>query len=143
MIFAATFCQQAATMSGYKFMPRAVASPDALQKPLVRKRARSGVATWVQVTRRKTLSTTEWPQTTGSQQPACNHEERQIPSASEVAALQRSFGIKRRTRPRLLSMNFWLKKFMKKYVPNNKHGDVCPNGVPALPEKDDANDDSE
>ena len=24
---------------------------------------------------------------------------------------------------------------LKKYVPNNKHGDVCPNGVPALPEK--------
>ena len=32
---------------------------------------------------------------------------------------------------------------LKKYVPNNKHGDVCPNGVPALPEKDSANDDSE
>ena len=32
---------------------------------------------------------------------------------------------------------------LKKYVPNNKHGDVCPNGVPALPEKDNANDDSE
>ena len=32
---------------------------------------------------------------------------------------------------------------LKKYVPNNTHGDVCPNGVPALPEKDNANDDSE
>ena len=32
---------------------------------------------------------------------------------------------------------------LKKYVPNNKHGDFCPNGVPALPEKDNANDDSE
>ena len=32
---------------------------------------------------------------------------------------------------------------LKKYVPNNKHGDVCPNGVPALPEKDNVNDDSE
>ena len=32
---------------------------------------------------------------------------------------------------------------LKKYVPNKKHGDVCPNGVPALPEKDSANDDSE
>ena len=27
---------------------------------------------------------------------------------------------------------------LKKYVPNNKHGDVCPNGVPALPENDDS-----
>ena len=32
---------------------------------------------------------------------------------------------------------------LKKYVPNNKHGDVCPNGDPALPEKGNANDDSE
>ena len=32
---------------------------------------------------------------------------------------------------------------LKKYVPNNKHGDVRPNGVPALPEKDNANDDLE
>ena len=30
---------------------------------------------------------------------------------------------------------------LKKYVPNNKHGDVCPNGVPALPEKGNENDD--
>ena len=26
---------------------------------------------------------------------------------------------------------------LKKYGPNNKNGDVCPNGVPALPEKED------
>ena len=32
---------------------------------------------------------------------------------------------------------------LKQYVPNNKHGYVCPIGVPALPEKDNANDDSE
>ena len=44
---AASFCQQAATMSVYKFTQRAVASPDAPQKPLVRKRARSGGAEWV------------------------------------------------------------------------------------------------
>ena len=29
---------------------------------------------------------------------------------------------------------------LKKDVPNNKHGDVCPNGVPALPEKSNTND---
>ena len=32
---------------------------------------------------------------------------------------------------------------LKKYVPVHKQGDVCPNGVPALPEKRNADDDSE
>ena len=31
----------------------------------------------------------------------------------------------------------------KKYVPVHKQGDVCPNGVPALPEKRNADDDSD
>jgi hypothetical protein len=48
-LFAASFYQQAAAMSSYKFTPRAVASPDAPQKPLTRKRARSGGVKWVQV----------------------------------------------------------------------------------------------
>ena len=30
---------------------------------------------------------------------------------------------------------------LKKYVPSHKHGDVCPNGVPALVER--GNDDDE
>ena len=30
---------------------------------------------------------------------------------------------------------------LKKYVPSHKHGDVCPNGVPALAER--GNDDNE
>ena len=69
------------------------------------------------------------PRTAGSQQPACDHEEHQILSASEATAF---------------AAQFWDKKtHPTKYVPNNKHGDVCPNGVPALPEKDSANDDSE
>ena len=52
MLLDASFCQQAtATMSAYKFSPVAVASPDAPQKPLVRKRARSGGVKWVQVSR--------------------------------------------------------------------------------------------
>ena len=45
------FFQQAAAMFSYKFTPRAVASPDAPQKPLTRKRAPSGGVKWVQVTR--------------------------------------------------------------------------------------------
>ena len=32
---------------------------------------------------------------------------------------------------------------LKKYVPVHKQGDVCPNGVPALPEKGNADDDSD
>ena len=68
---AASFCQQAGTMSAYKFTQRAVASPDAPQKP-------------------------------------------------------------RR-------LQDWEK--LKKYVPSHKHGDVCPNGVPALAER--GNDDNE
>ena len=38
-------------MSSYKFTPRAVASPDAPQKPRVRKRACSRGVEWVRVTR--------------------------------------------------------------------------------------------
>ena len=53
MLLAASFFQQAATTSSYDFTPRAVASPDAPQKPLVRKRARSGGAEWVQVSRHR------------------------------------------------------------------------------------------
>ena len=34
-------------------------------------------------------------------------------------------------------------KKLKKYVPVHKHGDVCPNGVPALPEKGNVDNDSD
>ena len=51
MLPAAPFCHRAATMPAYKFTARAVASPDAPQKPLVRKRARSEGAKWVQASR--------------------------------------------------------------------------------------------
>ena len=76
MLPAAYFCQQAAPMSSYKFTQRAVASPDAPLKPLVRKRARSGGETWVWVTRRPD-SRAKKPCTGGSQQPACAHTEHQ------------------------------------------------------------------
>ena len=74
MLLAASFCQQAATMSAYKFSPRAVASPDAPQKPLVRKRARSEGVKWVQVSRDEPGQKAKKPRTAGSQQPACTHE---------------------------------------------------------------------
>ena len=66
VLLAASFCQQAATMSSYKFTPHAVASPDAPQKPLVRKRARSGGASWVRVTHRTSPSNAKRPRTAGS-----------------------------------------------------------------------------
>ena len=80
----------------------------------------------------KTPSPAKKPRTGGSQQPACDHEEHQILSASKATAFVAQFWDKK-THPTKASQQ----------VPNNKHGDVCPNGVPALPEKDSANDDSE
>ena len=107
MLLAGCFCQQTATMSGYKFTPRAVASPDAPQQPLVRKRARSGGATWVRVSRQKTPSTAKEPRTGGSQQPACDHEEHQSLSASEAAAFAAQFWDKK-THPTKASQHEFL-----------------------------------
>ena len=78
-------------MSTHKFTQRAVASPDAWQKPLVRKRARSGGATSVRVTRQKTTSTAQKPRAGGSQQPACAHKEHQILSTTEAASFAAQF----------------------------------------------------
>ena len=90
MLLAASFCQQAATMSAYKFTQRAVASPDAPQKPLVRKRARSGGANWVKVTQEPAQQAKK-PRTAGSQQPACSHKEHQILSTAEATAFASQF----------------------------------------------------
>ena len=66
VLLAAFCCQQAATMSAYKFTQRAVASPDAPQKPLVRKIARSGGAEWVRVSRRTSASPAKKPPVGGA-----------------------------------------------------------------------------
>ena len=91
VLLAACFCQQAATMSAYKFTPRAVASPDAPQKPLVRKRARSGGVNWVPVTGRKCTSKAKKPRAAGSQQPVCTHKEHQILTTAEAASFASQF----------------------------------------------------
>ena len=77
-------------MSAYQFTQRAVASPDAPLKPLLRKRARSGGETWVQVTRRPD-SRAKKPRLGGSQQPACAHTEHHILSITEAAAFAAQF----------------------------------------------------
>ena len=89
--FLPVFSQQAATISAYKFTPCAVASPNAPQKPLVRKRARSGGANWVQVTREKSPSKAKRPWTGGSHQPACTHKEHQILTTAEAASFASQF----------------------------------------------------
>ena len=95
VFLAASFCQQAATMSAYKFTPRAIASPDAPQKSLVCKRARSGCnrlgAKWVQSTWNKPGSRAEKPRTASLKQPACTHKEHHILSTAEASAFAAQF----------------------------------------------------
>ena len=81
----------AASMSAYKFTPQAVASPDAPHKPLVRKRACSGGAEWVQVTQHQPGSQAKRPHTVGSEQPACTHNEHRILSAAEATSVASQF----------------------------------------------------
>ena len=90
VLLAASFCQQAATMPVYKFTPRAVASPDAPQKPLVRKRARCGGETWTKVTWHPATQAKN-PRTAGSQQPACSHKEHQILMSAEATSFASQF----------------------------------------------------
>ena len=56
--------------------------------------------------------------------------------------LERSFGIKRLTPPRLRSMNFWRPALML-ICSSHKQGDVCPNWVLALVEGANDYDDSD
>ena len=144
MLRAASFCQQAAAMSAYKFTPRAVASPHAPQKPLVRKRARSGGAEWDPV---------------NLQPHPCYVW---LKSGYSEAILWRKVWLTKQRNVDLTTDGLWamppnkgwvpvkarrLQDWdkLKKYVPIHERGDVCPNGVPALPEKGNADydDDSE
>ena len=77
-------------MSTYKFTPRAVASPDAPQKPLVRKRARSGGETWRKVTREPARQAKK-PRTAGSQQPSCTRKEHGLLTTAEATAFAAQF----------------------------------------------------
>ena len=115
-------------MAAYKFTPWAVASPDAPQKPVVRKRARSGGAEWVQVTQHPAKQAKK-PHTIGSQQPACTHKEPQILTTAEAASFAGQFW-DRKVHPTKASQNKFLATCID--VTIHKQGNVCPNGVPAL-----------
>ena len=65
--------------------------PDATQKPLVRKRACSGGANWVQVTRQMSPGTAKRPRTAGLQQPGGTHKKHQILSTAEAASFASQF----------------------------------------------------
>ena len=91
VLLAASCFQQAAAMSSYTFTPRAVASPDAPQKPLTHKRARSGGAEWVQVIRHEPGSRAKKPRTSRSQPPACSHKEHAILTTAEATAFAAQF----------------------------------------------------
>ena len=65
--------------------------PDAPQKPLVRKRARSGGADCVRVTRERSPSKAKGPRTADLHQPACTHKEHQILTTTEAASFASQF----------------------------------------------------
>ena len=142
MFLAASFCQQAATMSADKFTPRAVASPDAPQKPLVHKRARSGGVNWVQVSRnepgRKAKKPTGYSETIARRKVRLTKQRNVDLTTDGLWAMPLNTGwvpVKARR------LQDWEK--LKKYVPIHKQGDVCPNGVPARVERGNNEDDSD
>ena len=95
VLFAASICQHAATMCAYKITPRVVASPHALQTPLVRKRARSGGTDWVKVARETTRSKAKRPRTAGSQRPACIRKDYQMRTTAEAASFASQFSFRK------------------------------------------------
>ena len=76
--------------------------------------------------------------TTTTLLPLCRRVLSRVGGPGLLQRLLPSFGIERVKAQRLQD---WQK--LKKYVPVHKQGDVCPNGVPALPEKSNADSDSD
>ena len=112
-------------MSPYKFTQRAVASPDAPQKPLVRKRAHSGGETWRKVTREPARQAKK-PRTASSQQPSCTHKEHDILTTAEATAFAVQFW-DRKTHPTKAAQHEFLATCIdvdvdKKYVPVTNRG---------------------
>ena len=179
-------------MSAYKFTQRAVASPDAPQKPLVRKRARSGGVRWVQVRFVRKLrilkrsdfwDVSRWLagayKSSGGrldhqQKPVLIRDEKikwldfgktpnpenleahpafvWVKSGYSEAIPWRKVQLTKQQNVDLTTDGLWAMPLntgwvpvkprrlqdwekLKKYVPSHRHGDVCPNGVPALAER--------
>ena len=119
-------------MSSYKSTPRAVASPDAPQKPLTRKRAPSGGVNWVHVSR-------DEPGRKAKRRKVGLTKQRNVDLTTDglwAMPLNEGWVLVKARR-----LQDWEK--LKKYVLVHKQGDVCPNGVPALPEKGNADNDSD
>ena len=134
MLLAASFCEQAATTSAYNFTPRAVASPDAPQKPLVRKRARSGGANWVPGF---VWVKSQYGEAIAWRKVRLTRQRNVDLTTDGLWAMPLNTGwvpVKARR------LQDWEK--LKEYVPIHKQGDVCPNGVPAIVEGDNNADDS-
>ena len=77
-------------MVEYNFSQRAVAAPDAPQKPLVRKRSTSGNYHWVQVKRLKQTSR-EAKRKHIPDQVACPHPEHHLLSPTEVTSFRANY----------------------------------------------------
>ena len=82
-------------------------SRHAPQKPLARKRARSGGAQWVRVTREEPGSRAKKPRTARSQPPACSHKEHDILTTAEATAFAAQFW-DRKTLPNKASQHEFL-----------------------------------
>ena len=127
MLLAASFCQQAAAMSAYKFTPRAVASPDAPQKPLVRKKDPQNLQphpgfVWVKSGYSKAIA---WRRARLTKQ-------RNVDLTTDgLWAMPLNTGW---VPVKAWRLQDWGK--LKNYVPIHKQGDVCSNGVPAVVEGD-------
>mmetsp|Transcript_46488 Transcript_46488/g.76212 ORF Transcript_46488/g.76212 Transcript_46488/m.76212 type:complete len:133 (-) Transcript_46488:61-459(-) len=105
-------------MSSYKFTPRAVASPDAPQKPLTRKRARSGGVKWVQVSHDEPGRKAKKPRTSRSQQPGCTHKQNQMVTSAEATAVAAQF-LDRKVYPTKALQHGFLATCIDVYVENN------------------------
>ena len=116
-------------MSSYKFTQRAVASPDAPQKPLVPKRAHSGGETWVQVTQPPD-SRAKKPRLGGSQQPACAHTEHHISSTTEAAAFVAQFWDKKTHPTKASQHEFQDWETLKKVCSQSQAGGCVPQWSP-------------
>ena len=132
---AASFCQHAATMSSHNFTPCAVASPDAPQKPLVRKKAHPENLqphlgfVWVKSGYSATIA---WRKVRLTKQRNVD-----LTTDSLWARPLNTGWVPVKAR----RLQDWEK--LKKCVPIHKQGDVCPNGVPAFVEGGNNEDDSD